>query len=194
MSLYVAIAQLLGFLTLLSIGGAVLLLAALATPAGRAKVGDALVWRQREAVGIAWFVSLTAMAGSLYFSDVVGFEPCLQCWYQRIAMYPLVAVLGVGLLRSDSGTWQFGLPLSVIGFAISVYHITIQFQPNLAPAGCAEGVPCSARYMAVFGFVSIPWMAGGAFLLITGLLLAVAQGQRRAAMYADASQEDGTDG
>ena len=35
---------------------------------------------------------------------------------------------------------------------------------------CTTGVPCTARLLVVHGFVSIPVMAGSAFLLITALL------------------------
>jgi len=34
------------------------------------------------------------------------------------------------------------------------------------------GVPCSARYVGEFGFVSIPFMAGAVFALIVAILLA----------------------
>ena len=43
------------------------------------------------ALWLAFAVALTATAGSLYFSEVAGLEPCTLCWYQRIAMYPLAA-------------------------------------------------------------------------------------------------------
>jgi disulfide bond formation protein DsbB len=113
------------------------------------------------------------MVGSLYLSDVMHFLPCLLCWYQRIAMYPLVVVLGVGMLRSDPGVWRFAIPLPVIGAAIAAYHVMIQWRPNLEVTSCAIGAPCTGRYVAVFGFISIPTMAAAAFLLITVLLLLV---------------------
>ena len=46
----------------------------------------------------AFLLSLVAMVGSLYFEFVVGWEPCVLCWYQRIAIYPLVAVFAIALL------------------------------------------------------------------------------------------------
>jgi disulfide bond formation protein DsbB len=88
-------------------------------------------------------------------------------------MYPLVFVLGVGLLRSDANAWRFALPLSVVGFLIAAYHVTIQWRPNLDVGTCNTGAPCTGRYLSVFGFISIPTMAGAAFLLITVLLLLV---------------------
>jgi disulfide bond formation protein DsbB len=113
------------------------------------------------------------MLGSLYFSDVVGFIPCLLCWYQRIAMYPIVFVLGVGLLKRDPTAWRFALPLPLLGLVISLYHVALQYRPNLEILSCEIGVPCSARYVAVFGFVSIPVLAAAAFLLIAVLLFTV---------------------
>ena len=51
----------------------------------RGLVGPAALW-------LAFLVALTATVGSLYFSEVARFTPCVLCWYQRIAMYPLVFV------------------------------------------------------------------------------------------------------
>jgi disulfide bond formation protein DsbB len=45
---------------------------------------------------------------------------------------------------------------------------------------CTTGAPCTGRYLAVFGFISIPTMAGAAFLLITVLLLLVRRLEREA--------------
>ena len=64
-------------------------------------------------VGVA-FLALVAMAGSLYYSEVAGFIPCRLCWYQRILMYPLVAVTLVGALRRDDYLPGYVLPLSLL--------------------------------------------------------------------------------
>jgi hypothetical protein len=42
---------------------------------------------------LAWSIALAATAGSLFFSEVMDLPPCNLCWYQRIAMYPLVVVI-----------------------------------------------------------------------------------------------------
>ncbi|MEC0179826.1 disulfide bond formation protein B, partial [Paenibacillus favisporus] len=33
---------------------------------------------------LAWIVSLVATGGSLYLSEVMHYEPCRLCWFQRI--------------------------------------------------------------------------------------------------------------
>lgn len=174
MRLYATVVQTLGALALVAVALAVLLLAMLAVPRGRERLRRGLGGSDRHILAWVWIVAAVAMAGSLYFSDGVGFVPCLLCWYQRIAMYPLVLVLGVGLVRGDPGVWRYGVPLSVVGLVIAAYHVALQLRPSLEVVSCQAGAPCSARYVAVFGFVSIPGMAAAAFLLITALLLTLA--------------------
>lgn len=127
----------------------------------------------------AWLVSIAATVGSLYFSEVRMFVPCALCWWQRILMYPLVVVLGVATVRQDLTAWRTALPLSLIGFGTATYHYLLQKVPGLAPpASCASGVPCNVQYIDWFGFVTIPFLAGVAFLIITIAMLRLAWTER----------------
>lgn len=173
MAFYATIVTTLGVLALVAVALALALGGALVTAGGRERLQLALFGLERHAIGWAWGVALTAMLGSLYLSEIAHFLPCLLCWYQRIAMYPLVFVLGVGMLRSDPAVWRYAIPLPVIGFLIAAYHVMIQWRPTLDVGTCAVGAPCTGRYVAVFGLISIPTMAGAAFLLITALLFLV---------------------
>ncbi|BDH63564.1 disulfide bond formation protein C [Lysinibacillus sp. PLM2] len=116
----------------------------------------------------AWIVSVVATLGSLYFSEIKGFIPCDLCWFQRIFMYPLVIILGIGTFQSDISVKKFVLPLSVIGGTISIFHYLEQKVPGFGGIKpCVSGVPCSAQYINWFGFVTIPFLALIAFTLIT---------------------------
>jgi len=53
--------------------------------------------------------------------------------------------------------------------------------PALDVGICGGGVPCTARYLAIFGFVSIPVMAGSVFLLVTALVATLVPGRSAAA-------------
>ena len=165
-----AVVSALGALTLVALLLVVLGLAALAIPAGRRTLDEGLLPFKRQVLLGAWVVALVAMVGSLYLSDGIGLQPCELCWYQRIAMYPLVVVLGVGFLRRDGHVWKTGVPLAAIGALISAYHVTIQYQPALEVTTCSGETPCSMRFFQLYGFVSIPVMAGSAFLLVILLL------------------------
>jgi len=119
---------------------------------------------------LALGVALTAMLGSLYYSEIAGFVPCTLCWYQRILMYPLTLISLVGLIKQDEYLPYYVLPFSVIGIGVSTYHYLIQIGVFTHPSTCTIGIPCNVRYVNYFGFVSISFMALTAFILITGIM------------------------
>lgn len=123
-----------------------------------------------NALWLAWLVAFAATVGSLIYSEVIGFEPCRLCWFQRIAMYPLSIVLLVGAIRKDWAAKYYALPLSLIGAGISMWHYLVQAFPTLEGGSCDLNNPCSSKYVDVFGFISIPFMAGTAFIVISVLL------------------------
>ena len=130
---------------------------------------------------LAWTIALVATAGSLYFSEVRLFIPCTLCWYQRILMYPLVILLGIASYRQDRGVIPYALPLSVFGGSVSVFHYLEQKVPGFGvPNLCrAGGVPCNTDYINWLGFVTIPFLALIAFILITLLLSGTLWAERR---------------
>lgn len=138
-------------------------------------------------------VALLATAGSLWLSEIAGITPCLMCWYQRVAMYPLVVVLGAGLYKQTKPRLP-GLILSITGLVIASYHYLVQRAnfwqvDNLNPAqqaitsffeffgltlqapGCAVDASCSVMHLGYWGFYSIPLLALVSFFAITVALL-----------------------
>ena len=120
---------------------------------------------------LAWSVATLAMAGSLYFSEIANFPPCTLCWYQRIAMYPLVLILGIAAIRRDIGIRIYAIPLALIGAGIATYHYILEWFPEIDTGACVVGTPCTTVWFREFGFVSIPFLALVAFLLIITFLL-----------------------
>ena len=124
-----------------------------------------------KAMWLAWVVALVATVGSLIYSEVVHFPPCRLCWFQRIAMYPMAIVLLVGGIRREYQVKFYALPLALTGLGISIYHYLLQRFPNLeATSACDPNNPCSAIFVDIFGFISIPFMAGAGFIVIAVLL------------------------
>lgn len=142
---------------------------------------DAVVRVQRNLSGSAltasWAVALLATLGSLYFSEIVRFEPCRLCWYQRIAMYPLAIILLVAATRRDPGVRWYAAPLAFIGAVISTYHYVLEWFPQLESGACGVGPPCTLVWFREFGFVSLPYLALSAFLLILAFLWIAADGR-----------------
>lgn len=111
-----------------------------------------------------------AMAGSLFFSEVMGLPPCVLCWYQRIAMYPIVILAVIGISRNDRKLYTSVLALSIPGLLISIYHNLLYWKilpESVAP--CMLGVSCTTKFFEWLGFVTIPFMALVAFIVITVL-------------------------
>ena len=110
---------------------------------------------KRYALLGAWTISFAGMLGSLYFSRIRGFVPCELCWYQRIALFPLVLIVGIALVRKDAGIWRYALPLAGFGWLVAVYHNLLYYgviAERLAP--CTNGVSCLTKYVSLFGFAS----------------------------------------
>ncbi len=122
-------------------------------------------------------VAATCTAGSLWYSEVADFVPCELCWFQRIAMYPLVVLLGVAAVRGDTAARVPASVLAIGGALVSVWHIREQLDPG--GASCSLLVPCSAKYADGFGFVTIPVMALAGFALILALLWCAPPSLRR---------------
>jgi len=116
---------------------------------------------------INWLVSVIAVFGSLYFSEIKQFPPCTLCWYQRIIMYPLVIILGISIIKKDFKISLYTLVLSSIGIIISAYHYAIQKISFFADKSIDCGdIPCTGEYINWGGFITIPFLALNAFLII----------------------------
>ncbi|HAX81088.1 MAG TPA: disulfide bond formation protein B [Actinobacteria bacterium] len=119
---------------------------------------------------LAWVMALIAMVGSLYYSQVAGFLPCEYCWYQRIAMYPIVVILGIALLRKDRGIRPYVFGLAIPGGLISTYHYLVERFPDLQVGECNLCIPCSVAWFMKFDLVSIAFMAFVCFAVIVTVL------------------------
>ncbi len=121
---------------------------------------------------VAWLISIIATLGSLFFSEVMEYPPCTFCWYQRILMYPLVFIFLVGLFPFDRGVLKYAFPFVILGWLVSLYHNLLQMDiiaESTTP--CAMGIPCSAKYIDIFGFLTIPMLSFIAFSIILILLI-----------------------
>ena len=121
---------------------------------------------------LAWFIAMTSMLGSLYFSEVMKLPPCILCWYQRILMYPLVIIIPVGILNIDKKVYKYVQSLSVVGIAIAFYHylLYVKILPDTY-APCSTGVSCTTKLIEWFGFINIPFLSLVSFTLITCLMI-----------------------
>lgn len=120
----------------------------------------------------AWLIATVSTLAALFLGEVMGYTPCILCWYQRIAMFPLVLVLAAGLFPFDPRVVRYALPLALAGLGLALFHLALTtgwIPESLRP--CQQGVPCSNTPVVWFGFVTIPLLSALSFSLITVLLI-----------------------
>ena len=121
---------------------------------------------------LAWLLALTATAAALFLGEVMGMAPCVLCWYQRIAMFPLVAVLGIACYSADRRGAVYALPLALAGIALAAYHTLLV--AGLIPRAwipCGPGVSCANQNLEILNAIQIPWLSLAAFVAIASLLV-----------------------
>ena len=122
-------------------------------------------------VFLAWVLATISTLGALFLGEVMGYTPCQFCWYQRIAMFPLVFVLAAGLFPFDPKVVRYALPLAIAGWLLAVFQMALiagLIPESVTP--CQKGVPCSDLQVVWFGFISIPLLSVLAFSSIIALL------------------------
>jgi disulfide bond formation protein DsbB len=122
---------------------------------------------------LAFLVSASATAGSLFFSEIANFVPCELCWYQRICMFPLSILTLLIAIANDQRAARYLLPLPVVGACIAVYHLLIEHGVVGQSTSCSISAPggCATKWVDEFGYLTIPALTLTAFLLVTVFLL-----------------------
>ena len=122
----------------------------------------------------AWLVALVASLAALFLGEIVGQTPCNLCWFQRVFMFPLAVVLGIGCHEDDRSVWRYALPLAVLGGLVAAYHSRLYgcaLAPSLPP--CGAEASCSRGDMLLAGVVPLPFLSLAAFTGIAVLLITV---------------------
>ncbi len=117
---------------------------------------------------LAFVVALTATSGSLFYSEIAKFTPCLLCWWQRIFMYPQVLLIALGIVKKDKNIADYAMGMSLVGGLIALYHYYIQLGGNkfIPCSTVGYSIDCSQRFSLEFGYITIPVMALSAFIAI----------------------------
>lgn len=124
--------------------------------------------KQLQLLYLIFAVSVLGTLGSLYFSEIKHLPPCTLCWYQRIALYPIMLISAVAVLREDKKAHFYMYPFAVIGLAVAAYQNLLIY--GILPETiqtCTGGVSCTQETITWLGFITIPLLSLGAFAVIT---------------------------
>lgn len=127
----------------------------------------------KRAYVIGLFVSISAIVISLVYSEIIGFAPCILCWYQRIFMYPLAFIFGIALIKKEKHVTDYVLVLAIGGALVGVYHNLLSWLPTANLPCSATGPSCDLLYVNTFGYLTIPLMSLTGFVVVLLTLIAV---------------------
>ncbi len=146
---------------------AVFLFLLLVTPLKASARGKAVLgFFGDNAIVFSLLVALGSIGGSLFYSEIANFTPCLLCWWARILLYPQAVILFVALIANDERVRKYCATLSAMGVLLTTYHTYLQFGGNDLLPCSASGTSCNHVYFVTYGYITIPTMALTAFALI----------------------------
>lgn len=125
-----------------------------------------------------WILATIGTLASLFFSEIIKLPVCSLCWYQRIAMYPLVLILPIALFPFDPKVTRYAGVLVLPGWLTALFHVLLVagYIPESAQP-CVQGIPCSETHLNIFGFLNMPIMSLLIFSIMGLLLLFVKQSE-----------------
>jgi disulfide bond formation protein DsbB len=128
--------------------------------------------RAQTALTLAFLIALASTLGALFIGEVLGRMPCTLCWYQRIAMFPLVVILGTAALRDDLSARLPAAILALAGLALAAWHSGLYagIIPQAIALCTKDGPSCTdAAAQTVLG-LPLPYLSLLAFAAIVACL------------------------
>jgi disulfide bond formation protein DsbB len=124
-----------------------------------------------RALMAAFVIALVATLAVLFIGEVMGQMACTLCWYQRIAMFPLVPILGITLWRADLRGEIYAWPLAVAGILLAAWHAGLYagILPQAIIPCSADGPSCTGNTQIILG-LPIPYLSLGTFAAIISCL------------------------
>ncbi len=127
---------------------------------------------QHNALWMSFVVVGAGILGSLFYSEILGFPPCLLCVIQRVLLYPQFFLFFIASFRARVTMIRIALALSILGAFVALYNTLLQM--GIGASFCdvvSNGISCAQRFVFAFGYLTIPLMGLTAFLLIIILCL-----------------------
>jgi disulfide bond formation protein DsbB len=117
-------------------------------------------WLGAHGMVLAFLLALAGVVGSLFYSEVAKFEPCVLCWWQRIFIYSNACILGLAIYRKDRAVLPYASLLVWIAGGVSLYHVLLPVLSTVSvTCSVFSGVSCSETYFTAFGYITIPVIA-----------------------------------
>ena len=127
---------------------------------------------QKNSLFLAWLIALVSTLGAIFIGEIMERTPCVLCWYQRIAMFPLALILGIASFSSDMAVRRYVLPIAIIGAVIAIWHSLLfaGIIPETVQPCTREGPSCTGDEQTLFWVLPLPFLSAAGFIAIVLLL------------------------
>lgn len=120
--------------------------------------------QQRFWAMLALCLAFLGAAGSMYLSMGMSLKACPLCFYQRCALFAIIAILVLGWMIDNNRMDLFCLlclPIHLMGLGIAAFHSWLAFSKILE---CPEGIlglgVAPYQSLALFILLTVPVVAG----------------------------------
>ena len=122
--------------------------------------GNLAKWFADKSLLLVTVIMGGSMLGSLWYSEVIGYVPCLLCWYQRIAIFSIGIISFIALIKNHGKeVWSYISTLSVLGIIVAVLHVFSRTTNSEIFDCSAVGASCLQELFKVYGYIDIPVMS-----------------------------------
>lgn len=134
--------------------------------------GNLAKWFSDKSLVLVLLTMGGSMLASLFYSEVIGYLPCLLCWYQRIAIYSVSIISLVAIVKKTSDdVWKYISTLSVLGFIVAIFHVFSRTTNSEIFDCSAVGPSCLQELFTKFGYIDIPVMSLTALAFVLILII-----------------------
>jgi hypothetical protein len=122
--------------------------------------GNLAKWFADKSLLLVTVIMGGSMIGSLWYSEVIGYVPCLMCWYQRLAIFAVAIVSFIALVKNHGKeVWSYISTLSVLGIIVAILHVFSRTTNSEIFDCSAVGASCLQELFKVYGYIDIPVMS-----------------------------------
>lgn len=125
-----------------------------------------------HALSLGLVMAIGSVVGSLIYSEIIGFDPCFLCWWERVFIYPQLVIYAIGMYVKEKSVWMYSMVFALLTILVSAYHTYLQLSGVESGLCNAAVISCSKVYFLTYGYITIPTMAlsAGVFFFVTALL------------------------
>lgn len=106
---------------------------------------------------------------SLVYSEIFNQIPCALCWFERIFMYGIMLLAGLGLWRKEANfIFTYINLFAWTGLLVAIYHHFLQITATASshlPCPASSG-DCAKLIIFEYGHITFPWIAALVFATV----------------------------